>query len=60
MNRMIVPTKAETDGDFIGPLNPHVGRFARLAPGEVPVKEELDGDGPVFHLQPPVREPDNA
>lgn len=33
MNRMIVPTKAETEREFIGPLNPHVGRFARLAPG---------------------------
>jgi hypothetical protein len=29
-----VPTQAETEGGFIGPLNPYVGRYtARLAPG---------------------------
>jgi hypothetical protein len=29
-----VPTLAETSSDFIGPLNPHVGRHTvRLAPG---------------------------
>jgi len=33
MNRMVVPTLAETSRDFIGPLNPHVGSLARLVPG---------------------------
>jgi hypothetical protein len=28
-----VPTLAETSSDFIGPLNPHVGSWVRLAPG---------------------------
>lgn len=28
---VIVPTLAETSGDFIGPLNPHVGRLRSIA-----------------------------
>lgn len=27
---MSVPTLAETAADFVGPLNPHVGRFVRI------------------------------
>lgn len=39
-----VPTLAETCGDFIGPLNPHVGRLQRVA------RIDRHERGPRFYL----------
>lgn len=47
-----VPTLAETCGDFIGPLNPHVGRFVRIHRHERGPRVYLGGcrlhHGPAF------------
>jgi len=56
MNRysMRVPTLAETCADFIGPLNPHVGRFVRVHRHERGPRVYLAGrrihHGPAFGL----------